>query len=391
MYSKKLTFSCSYLLRIFFLVSLKSVITFCQEEPKAVELDSTTFSKEIGTSNFFIMFFAPWCPHCHKLKDTWEELAEMLNEPGSRVTIGKVDCTKEGTLCTQQQITGYPTLMYYKKGEVTPSKYSGTRDLSSFANYLNEQLGTNIVEQGIGEVRPSGPVDLTDETYSDHLSKGKHFVKFYAPWCGHCQSLSPTWENVGITFAPHESVTIGKVDCTVHKEACRTYDIKSYPTLLWIEDGQKIEKYQGPRTTDELEAFVLKRLSDTAEKVPLEASLEEPPSIVALSGTSFKEDIAKGFTFVKYFAPWCGHCKRLAPTWQDLGNKFEAEDKVQIAEVDCTREDNRQLCDDQEIGGFPTLVLYKSGKKVDKYSGSRALMDLYDFVMKHVDQGHDEL
>lgn len=60
MYTNKLTLSYGYLLQIFFLVSLKSVITFCQEEPKAIELDSTSFNKEIGTSNYFVMFYAPW-------------------------------------------------------------------------------------------------------------------------------------------------------------------------------------------------------------------------------------------------------------------------------------------------------------------------------------------
>ena len=38
----------------------------------------------------------------------------------------------------------------------------------------------------------------------------------------------------------------------------------------------------------------------------------------------------------QFFAPWCGHCKRLAPTWGDLGDSFAAEPAVVIASVDCT-------------------------------------------------------
>lgn len=379
-----------------FLIVLRISFTFCEEEPShSIQLTTIDFNTEIGSNNYFVMFFAPWCSYCVKLKPTWEELAEMLNEPGSRVKIAKVDCTTESGICKQQQITSYPTLLYYRKGNKDAVKYAGTRDLSSLANFLNDQLGTNVVEQGTDALRP-GPIELTDETYSDHLAKGRHFVKFYAPWCGHCQSLSPTWENVGILFAPHESVTIGKIDCTVQKEACRTYDIKSYPTLLWIENGQKIEKYQGVRSVEDLQSYIEDKLASPEEPLPLEVeekTVEEIPPVIHLVGDTFDEGIKKGFTFVKYFAPWCGHCKGLAPTWHDLGEKFSDREDVTIADVDCTREENKQLCDEQEVDGFPTLILYKNGERLDKYTGSRGLSDLYKFVGKHLadNYDHDEL
>lgn len=45
----------------------------------------------------------------------------------------------------------------------------------------------------------------------------------------------------------------------------------------------------------------------------------------------------------------CGHCKRLAPTWEELGTKFIADVRVKIAKVDCTENSNRQLCADQKV------------------------------------------
>lgn len=45
----------------------------------------------------------------------------------------------------------------------------------------------------------------------------------------------------------------------------------------------------------------------------------------------------------------CGHCKRLAPTWEELGKKFLNRKEVSIMKVDCTLEDNKQLCSDQEV------------------------------------------
>lgn len=113
-------------------------------------------------------------------------------------------------------------------------------------------------------------------------------------------------------------------------------------------------------------------------------------SVLTLTGESFEHGIIKGVTLVKFFAPWCGHCKRLASTWEELGKKFIANDNVHIVKIDCTLQVNKQLCDEQEVEGFPTLFLYKNGKKISEYNGSRTLDDLYEFIVKH-QQDHDEL
>lgn len=45
----------------------------------------------------------------------------------------------------------------------------------------------------------------------------------------------------------------------------------------------------------------------------------------------------------------CGHCKRLAPTWEELAKKFVDNQEVSIVKIDCTLEVNKQLCNDQEV------------------------------------------
>jgi thioredoxin domain-containing protein 5 len=58
-----------------------------------------------------------------------------------------------------------------------------------------------------------------------------------------------------------------------------------------------------------------------------------------------------GVAFIKFFAPWCGHCKRLAPTWDQLSAEFVDNKDVKIAKVDCTSDDNknRDLCNENKV------------------------------------------
>jgi len=80
--------------------------------------------------------------------------------------------------------------------------------------------------------------------------------------------------------------------------------------------------------------------------------------------------------FLKFFAPWCGHCKKLAPTWKKLMKK--SDDKILVAKVDCTGA-GKPLCDANDVKGFPTL---KSGdpNSLDDYQGGRDLSSLSDHL-----------
>lgn len=87
--------------------------------------------------------------------------------------------------------------------------------------------------------------------------------------------------------------------------------------------------------------------------------------------------------FVKFFAPWCGHCKKLAPVWKQLADSMR--EKVTIAEVNC--DDHPALCKQENIKGYPTLVLYTpggDGKSIGKaeYTQGRKLEQLKDFAEK---------
>lgn len=153
----------------------------------------------------------------------------------------------------------------------------------------------------------------------------------------------------------------------------------------------QIDKYAGQRTHEELKAYVEKMLHKDGKVSGNDEETDDGvQSVLTLTGENFKHGIEKGITFIEFFAPWCGHCKRLAPTWEELGKKFIGNENVHIVKVDCTLATSKQLCDEQDVEGFPTLLLYRDGEKVSEYNGSRTLDDLYEFVNNHL-KSHDEL
>ena len=96
--------------------------------------------------------------------------------------------------------------------------------------------------------------------------------------------------------------------------------------------------------------------------------------VVNLTGENYASSLADGNTyFIKYYAPWCGHCKKLAPTWEELSN--EVPEGVKIAHVDCTQQ--QDICTQQDIKGYPTLKLHRAGStEGEKYQGSREKSEL---------------
>ena len=74
----------------------------------------------------------------------------------------------------------------------------------------------------------------------------------YAPWCGHCKKLAPAWDELAGVL--EDSVQVGKVDCTAHSDTCSRFDVKGYPTLIFLE-GDSWYRYRGPRDITALAAF----------------------------------------------------------------------------------------------------------------------------------------
>ena len=103
--------------------------------------------------------------------------------------------------------------------------------------------------------------------------------------------------------------------------------------------------------------------------------------VVSLTTETFQKKIDEGKpVIVKFFAPWCGHCKRLAPTYEEFSNIAKTEfPELTVAEVDCTQ--NRDICG--HVQGYPTVILYKGEKQVE-FEGARNIDALRIFIQAQI-------
>lgn len=111
--------------------------------------------------------------------------------------------------------------------------------------------------------------------------------------------------------------------------------------------------------------------------------------VKVLVGKNFNEvafDETKD-VFVEFYAPWCGHCKQLAPIWDELGEHFNQDEDVVIAKMDSTKNEAAEV----HITGFPTLKFFPKGStKIIDYDGGRTLEELIKFVEAQTGEGEED-
>ncbi|EXJ94188.1 protein disulfide-isomerase A6 [Capronia coronata CBS 617.96] len=205
-------------------------------------------------------------------------------------------------------------------------------------------------------------------------------VEFFAPWCGHCKNLAPTFEQLATAFAASgDKVTIANVDADNHKELGKRFGVQGFPTLKWFDGkpGSQPEDYNGGRDLESLTKFIVEKTG-----VKVKGPKKAPSHVEMLTDTTFKQEVGGDKdVLVAFTAPWCGHCKTLAPTWEKLADDFAAEPNVLIAKIDAEAENSKATAQAQGITGYPTIMFFPKGStEPEPYSGPRSEEALVDFV-----------
>ncbi|GMP63829.1 hypothetical protein CsSME_00025361 [Camellia sinensis var. sinensis] len=102
--------------------------------------------------------------------------------------------------------------------------------------------------------------------------------------------------------------------------------------------------------------------------------------VVVLTEENFEKEIGQDRgALVEFYAPWCGHCKKLAPEYEKLGASFKKAKSVLIGKVDC--DEHKSVCSKYGVSGYPTIQWFPKGSlEPKKYEGARTLEALVEFV-----------
>uniref|UniRef100_A0A8C7P9Q8 Protein disulfide-isomerase A6 n=1 Tax=Oncorhynchus mykiss TaxID=8022 RepID=A0A8C7P9Q8_ONCMY len=207
-------------------------------------------------------------------------------------------------------------------------------------------------------------------------------IEFYAPWCGHCQSLTADWKKTATALKG--IVKVGAVDADQHKSLGGQYGVRGFPSIkIFGANKNKPDDYQGGRSSqaivdgalNTLRTLVKDRMSGSGGGGGGGGSKK---NVVELTDDNFDRLVLDSgeVWLVEFFAPWCGHCKSLEPEWAAAASavKEQTKDKVHLGAVDATV--HQGLASRYGIRGFPTIKIFKKGEEPEDYQGGRIRGDI---------------
>uniref|UniRef100_A0A8C4ZX28 Protein disulfide-isomerase A6 n=1 Tax=Gadus morhua TaxID=8049 RepID=A0A8C4ZX28_GADMO len=235
-------------------------------------------------------------------------------------------------------------------------------------------------------------VELNPSNFNKEVvqSDSLWLIEFYAPWCGHCQSLTADWKKAATALKG--IVKVGAVDADQHKSLGSQYGVRGFPTIkIFGANKNKPDDFQGGRTSQAivegamtaLRSLVKERLSGKSGGSDYSrggggGGGGSTKDVVELTDDNFDRLVMEGDAvwLVEFFAPWCGHCKSLEPEWAAAASAVQEQTKgkVRLGAVDATI--HQGVSSRYGVRGFPTIKVFRKGEEPEDYQGGRSRGDI---------------
>ena len=154
-------------------------------------------------------------------------------------------------------------------------------------------------------------------------------------------------------------------------------DVEKNLKFPYSEQGD-VKELSEKKISQFVEDFIAGKIDPSIKSEPIPEKQEGPVTVVVAKNYQDLVIDNKKDVLLEFYAPWCGHCKALAPKYEELAALYKNHaDKVTVAKVDATLNDVPD-----EIQGFPTIKLFRGDNKEEavEYSGSRTVEDIANFI-----------
>ena len=201
----------------------------------------------------------------------------------------------------------------------------------------------------------------------------------------HIKSWKKAYKGKGLKFL--------LADLETSQGALQYYGLKAegVPSIL-IQDAEDRKYVKETLEVEQISSVLKEYFDGTLQQYrksdPIPEKNDDPVKIVVADTLQEMVIGSDKNVLLEFYAPWCGHCKKLAPTLEEVAISYENETDVVIAKMDATVNDLSTKIFD--IKGYPTLYMVSATGKVLHYEGDRTKEDIIDFINKNRDSRTNE-
>jgi len=227
-------------------------------------------------------------------------------------------------------------------------------------------------------------IEATDQNFSEIVEKSDIpvVVDFWAPWCGPCKMLAPLFEKLANDY--EGKVKFVKVNVDENPATAIKYNVRGIPSIVLFKGGQDVKTLVGVKPEDEykqeIEALLWEWNTSTNEVK------QDKGGIINVNGP---EEFAKALeenkdklVLVDFWAPWCGPCRMLAPTLEQIASDYEG--KVQVVKVNVDEPANMPLAQQFQVSSIPMMAFIKDGETPEATVGALPYEQIKSIIEKKI-------